>query len=406
MTRLFLSPPHIGERELSLVKEAFESNYIAPLGPHVDAFEQEFCKAVGSRYAAAVSSGTAALHLAVRLAGVRPGDEVMCSSLTFVASANPIVYQGASPVFIDCEEESWNMDPALLAEELDRCARTWRPPRAVILVHLYGQSANIDPIREACDRHGVVLIEDAAEALGATYKGITPGTAGRMGIYSFNGNKIITTSGGGMFVSNDETLVQEAKFLASQAREPLPYYEHQRTGFNYRMSNVLAAIGRGQLSVLDERVRLRRRNFDYYKNALGREPGISFMPEASWGRSSRWLTVMLVDGEEFGADREDLRMALEAADIEARPVWKPMHLQPVFRSARRVGGRVSERFFQTGLCLPSGSSMTEGDLDRVVQVIKERGGSRRAAGKGREATPAAGPKAPTTRRRLSAKPDA
>jgi dTDP-4-amino-4,6-dideoxygalactose transaminase len=279
MSRLYLSPPHMGDRELELVREAFESNWIAPLGPHVDAFEREFARLVGSPHAAAVSSGTAALHLAMRLAGVRSGDEVLCSSLTFVASANPILYQGAMPVFVDSEEQSWNMDPALLAEELDHCARTWRPPRAVILVHLYGQSANIDPIVEACNRHGVVLIEDAAEALGATYKQISPGTAGRMGIFSFNGNKIITTSGGGMLVSGDEALMQEARFLASQAREPLPYYEHTKLGYNYRMSNVLAAIGRGQLMVLEERVRARRRVFERYREALKDEPGITFMPE-------------------------------------------------------------------------------------------------------------------------------
>jgi pyridoxal phosphate-dependent aminotransferase EpsN len=368
----------MGDRELALVKEAFESNWIAPLGPHVDAFEREFARLVGSAHAAAVSSGTAALHLAMRLAGVRSGDEVLCSSLTFVASANPILYQGAMPVFVDSEERSWNMDPALLAEELDHCARTWRPPRAVILVHLYGQSANIDPIVEACNRHGVVLIEDAAEALGATYKQISPGTAGRMGIFSFNGNKIITTSGGGMLVSGDEALMQEARFLASQAREPLPYYEHTKLGYNYRMSNVLAAIGRGQLMVLEERVRARRRVFERYREALKDEPGISFMPEAPWGRSSRWLTVMRIDGEEFGADREDVRLALEAKDIEARPVWKPMHLQPVFRSARRVGGKVAERLFQQGLCLPSGSRMTDADVDRVVEAVR---GARGASGK-------------------------
>jgi dTDP-4-amino-4,6-dideoxygalactose transaminase len=404
MARIFLSPPHMGDRELELVKEAFASNWIAPLGPHVDAFEREFAKAVGSPHAAALSSGTAALHLAVRLAGVRPGDEVMCSSLTFVASANPIVYQGASPVFVDSELESWNMDPALLAEELDRCARTWRPPRAVVLVHLYGQSANIDPIREACDRHGVILIEDAAEALGATYKGIAPGSVGRIGIFSFNGNKIITTSGGGMLVSGDEALVQEARFLASQAREPLPYYEHEKLGYNYRMSNVLAAIGRGQLSVLEDRVNARRRNFDYYRAALKDEPGLSFMPEASWGRSNRWLTVMLIDGDEFGADREDVRMYLESLDIEARPVWKPMHLQPLFRSARRIGGKVAERLFHQGLCLPSGSKMTEGELERVVEAVKSRGRSRRDTAKPAGAAPATEEK--TTSRRRVVKPEA
>ncbi len=374
MTRLYLSPPHLGDKELSFVHEAFASNWIAPLGPQVDAFEKEFCDLTGARHAAALASGTAALHLAVKLSGAGPGDEVFCSTLTFVASANPIVYQGASPVFIDSEPESWNMDPALLSEELDRCARRGRPPKAVILVHLYGQSADIQPIREACHRHGVVLIEDAAEALGATYHGGAPGTFGRMGIYSFNGNKIITTSGGGMLVSHDADLVREAKFLASQARDQAPHYEHSRVGYNYRLSNVLAAIGRGQLQALSDRVRQRRRNFAFYQGALAGLPGLEFMPEASYGRSSRWLTVLQIDPEEFGATPEEVRLALESKDIESRPVWKPMHLQPVFRSARRVGGAVAERVFSRGLCLPSGSQMTDRDLSRVADIVKSCGG--------------------------------
>jgi pyridoxal phosphate-dependent aminotransferase EpsN len=381
MARIYLSPPHVGEDELRLVHEAFASNWIAPLGPHVDAFEKEFCDRVGARHAAALSSGTAALHLAVRMAGVGPGDEVLCSTLTFVASANPIVYQGAAPVFVDSDAGSWNMDPALLSEELDRCARRGRLPKAVILVHLYGQSADIQPAREACHRHGVMLIEDAAEALGATYHGASPGTFGRMGIFSFNGNKIITTSGGGMLVSNDPHLVQEAKFLASQARDPAAHYEHSRVGFNYRLSNVLAAIGRGQLRALPDRVNRRRRICAFYQGALEGVPGIEFMPEASYGRSSRWLTVLQVDPEEFGATPEEIRLALEEKDIESRPVWKPMHLQPVFRSARRVGGSVAERIFQRGLCLPSGSQMTESDLFRVVETLRACG--RRGRGSAR-----------------------
>jgi len=369
MTRLYLSPPHMEGTELPFVLDAFKSNWIAPLGPHVDAFEREFCERVGASHAAALSSGTAALHLALKLAGVRRGDEVLCSTLTFVASANPIVYEGASPVFIDSDLATWNMDPSLLADELDRCARFGTRPRAVILVHLYGQGADIDPIRTVCERHGVALIEDAAEALGATYKGASPGTFGRMGIYSFNGNKIITTSGGGMLVSSDPDLVQQARFLASQARDPAAHYEHSRLGFNYRMSNVLAGIGRGQLQALPDRVSRRRRNFDFYKRALEGVPGLSFMPEAAYGRSTRWLTVIQVDPGEFGANREEIRLALEARDIESRPVWKPMHLQPLFHSARRVGGGVAERLFDRGLCLPSGSQMTEEDLSRVVEAL-------------------------------------
>jgi dTDP-4-amino-4,6-dideoxygalactose transaminase len=369
MNRIHLSPPHMGGEELGLVREAFESNWIAPVGPHVDAFEREFCGVLGVGHAAAVSSGTAALHLAMRLIGVGPGDEVLCSTLTFVASANPILYEGGRPVFVDSDEATWNMDPALLAEELDACARRRRLPKAVILVHLYGQSADIDPILEACDRHGVPLVEDAAEALGASYKEGRPGARGRMGIFSFNGNKIITTSGGGMLVSDDAELIREARFLSTQGRDPAPHYEHSRLAHNYRMSNVLAAIGRGQLRVLQERVRQRRRNFEFYREALGGICGITLMPEAGYGSATRWLSVILVDPERFGATAEALRLRLEAQGIEARPVWKPMHLQPLFASCRRVGGETAERLFEQGLCLPSGSQLTTQELERVVGVV-------------------------------------
>ncbi|HLY08239.1 MAG TPA: aminotransferase class I/II-fold pyridoxal phosphate-dependent enzyme [Planctomycetota bacterium] len=369
MSRLYLSPPHLGGEEFPLVAETFRSNWIAPLGPQVEALEKEFAQTVGVRDAVALSSGTAALHLAVRLAGVVPGDQVLCSTLTFVASANPILYQGATPVFIDSSESTWNMDPALLAQELDDAARAGRRPRAVILTHLYGQSADLDPILAACARHGVPLIEDAAEALGAQYKGRAPGSAGVMGIYSFNGNKIITTSGGGMLVSQDPERVRTARFLSTQARDPEPHYEHSQLGYNYRMSNVLAAIGRGQLRVLPDRVLRRRRNFELYREALADVPGLAWMPEAPYGRATRWLSVLLVEPALFGATPEELRLALEAHDIESRPVWKPLHLQPLYRGCRKVGGRVAERFFQRGLCLPSGSQMTREDVDRVVEVI-------------------------------------
>jgi dTDP-4-amino-4,6-dideoxygalactose transaminase len=369
MDRIYLSPPHMGGEERRFVQEAFESNWIAPIGPHVDAFEQEFSRRLGIRHAAALSSGTAALHLAMKLVGVRPGDEVLCSTLTFVASANPILYEGGNPVFVDSDEASWNMDPELLAEELDACARRGRLPRAVVLVHLYGQSADIDPILEACERHGVPLVEDAAEALGATYKDGQPGARGRLGIFSFNGNKIITTSGGGMLVSNDPLLIQEAKFLSTQGRDPAPHYEHSRMAYNYRLSNVLAGIGRGQLLVLDERVRQRRGNFAFYSEALGGIPGITLMPEADYGVSTRWLSVLLVDPEEFGATAEDIRFRLEGQGIEARPVWKPMHLQPLFAKCRRVGGEVAAGLFARGLCLPSGSQLTGGELERIVEVV-------------------------------------
>jgi dTDP-4-amino-4,6-dideoxygalactose transaminase len=369
MTRLYLSPPHMSGGEMALIEEAFRSNWIAPLGPHVDALEQEFCAAVGVRNAAALASGTAALHLAVRLAGIRRGDEVLCSTLTFVASANPIVYEGGVPVFVDSNESTWNLDPHLLEEELEAARRRGRTPRALVLTHLYGQSADLDPIAETCRRHGVVLIEDAAEALGATYRDRAPGSAGRAAIFSFNGNKIITTSGGGMLVSDDPDLIRQARFLATQARDPAAHYEHTRLGYNYRMSNVLAAIGRAQLRVLSDRVRRRRAVCDLYREALKDVPGITWMPEAPYGTCTRWLTVAQIDPDQFGATAEEVRLELEVRDIESRPVWKPLHLQPLYRDCRRVGGAVSERLFSRGLCLPSGSQMTESDVRRVVEGL-------------------------------------
>jgi dTDP-4-amino-4,6-dideoxygalactose transaminase len=356
--------------EQQYVQEAFDTNWIAPLGPNVDAFEREFCAIAGSPHALALSSGTAALHLALLLAGVSTDDEVLVSTLTFSASVNPIVYLGARPVFVDSERNSWNMDPSLLAVEMEKRASTGRLPKAVVLVHLYGQSADIEPIKGVCDLYGVPLIEDAAEALGATYKGRTPGTFGRAGIYSFNGNKIITTSGGGMLVSDDGALIAHARKLATQARDQAPHYQHSEIGYNYRLSNVLAGIGRGQLQMLEERVAARRRNFDYYQRALGDLPGLEFQPEAPWGRHSRWLTCLTIDPAQFGSDREEVRLALEAENIESRPVWKPMHLQPVFSQYEAVGGAVAEDLFERGLCLPSGSNLTEADLERVVDVIR------------------------------------
>jgi pyridoxal phosphate-dependent aminotransferase EpsN len=399
--RIHLSPPHIGPEERALVEEAFASNWIAPLGPHVDAFEREFAATVGAAHAVAVSSGTAALHLALRRLGVGRGDEVLCSTLTFVASANPILYQGASPVFVDSEPSTWNMDPVLLAEELDAAARRGRLPRAVVLVHLYGQSADLEPILAACDRYGVALVEDAAEALGAEYRGRSPGTYGAFGAFSFNGNKIITTSGGGMLVSKDPGEIERVRFLATQARDPAPHYEHSTMGFNYRMSNVLAAIGRGQLRVLSARVAARRRNFALYAEALSSRPGLSFMPEAPHGSPSRWLTVILVDPRRFGATAEDVRLHLERANIESRPVWKPMHLQPLFQAARRVGGATAEHLFRHGLCLPSGSALTDDERARVIDALLEtprraerhRGRGRRpalAASRARHPRPSSG----------------
>jgi dTDP-4-amino-4,6-dideoxygalactose transaminase len=367
--RLYLSPPHMGREELELIRQAFESNWIAPLGPHVDSFEEEFCAAVDAQHAVALSSGTAALHLALRLVGVGPGDEVVVSTFTFVASVSPIRYLGATPIFVDSEAETWNMDPALLAEVLARRARRGRLPKAVVIVHLYGQSADLDPIVELCDRYGVALVEDAAESLGADYRGRSPGTFGRAGIFSFNGNKIITTSGGGMLVSADKALVVRARKLATQARDAAPHYQHSEIGYNYRLSNVLAAIGRGQLRVLRERVEARRRNFTSYVDALSELSGIEFMPEASWGRHTRWMTCITIDSLQLGTDRESIRLALERENIEARPLWKPMHHQPVFEGCEYIGTGISDDLFARGLCLPSGSSLTLDDVERIRDVI-------------------------------------
>jgi len=467
-SRIYLSSPHLGTQEFEFVREAFASNWIAPLGPHVDAFEKEFGQilqegteateknsvssvsscANSQMHCAALSSGTAALHLALKLVGLQRGEDVFCSSLTFSASANPIVYEGAKPVFIDSERASWNMDPALLEKALEDRKKKGKLPRAVILVHLYGQCADIDAIAALCENYGVALIEDAAEALGATYfshkkaqeaqnrpesqvssglgsspvkldqsaealgatyfshkkaqeaqkkpewetqesgmaasakstaghsspftrHSISPGTVGKLGVFSFNGNKIITTSGGGMLISNEEDLIKKARFLATQARDPAPHYQHSEIGYNYRMSNVLAGIGRGQLRVLAERVNARRANCAYYEKAFADLAGVSFMPEAPWNRCTRWLTCILVDPAAFGADREAIRLALEAENIEARPVWKPMHLQPVFADCDRFGGEVAEDLFNRGLCLPSGSNLSEADLQRVVDVVRK-----------------------------------
>jgi pyridoxal phosphate-dependent aminotransferase EpsN len=462
-------------KEMEFVRDAFKSNWIAPLGPHVDAFEREFAEVIsgaddGRRtrddehaplHATALSSGTAALHLALRilvtgdggrgtgLRGRRTKDdvrsnEVICSTFTFSASANAIAYEGCVPMFIDCDAKSWNMDPGLLHEELAACAKRGKLPRAVIVVDLYGQCADYDPILAACAGYGVPVIEDAAEALGATYRGqakakvkakeeqtgdggretgeerkargesqqLTPpgststststsarlaGSFGAAAAFSFNGNKVMTTGGGGMLVSHDKAVTDKARFLATQARDKAPHYQHSEIGFNYRMSNVLAAIGRGQLTVLQERVAARRRNFEFYQQALGDLPGIEFMPEASYGRSTRWLTCLTI-GEakakakvkvkakakkgspsasistsaSAGPRSSVLRLlqALEAENIEARPLWKPMHLQPVFRGCRVRGGGVSERLFENGLCLPSGSALTEEDLERICAVVR------------------------------------
>jgi pyridoxal phosphate-dependent aminotransferase EpsN len=355
--------------EHAFVADAFASNWVAPLGPHVTAFEQEMVCKLGAGYATALSSGTAALHLGLILLGVGAGDIVLCSTLTFAASANPIRYLGATPVFIDSEESSWNLSPALLEEALFTLSREGTPAKALIVVDLYGQCADFQPILELCHKYGVAVIEDAAEALGASYRNRAAGTFGALSVLSFNGNKIITTSGGGMLLSPTEQLAQRALFLATQARDPAPHYQHSEVGYNYRMSNVLAAIGRGQLAVLEQRVAARRRNFDFYQRELGGRPGFDFMPEAEYGVSNRWLTVLTVNPTLAGVDREQIRVHLQQLGIESRPVWKPMHQQPVFQGCRLFGGTVADLLFATGLCLPSGSAMTDEDRERVLRGI-------------------------------------
>jgi dTDP-4-amino-4,6-dideoxygalactose transaminase len=433
LERIHLSPPHLGKKEFDFVKKAFATNYIAPIGPMVDAFEIEFAEYIGVKHCAAVASGTAAIHLGLRALGIGIGHEVFTSILTFIGSVSPVIFLGATPVFIDCDSESWNMNPVLLEQELKKSYKNGNLPKAVVPTELYGQCCNLSKIVEICDQYGVLVICDSAESLGGRYLAVKPknitsneecikenacyrsvcpiepistaetptkanidlwrhaGKGARASIYSFNGNKIITTSGGGIIASDDKELIEYTRFLSQQAREPFPHYEHEEIGYNYRMSNIIAAIGRGQLLVLEERVARKREIFNYYFNALGDLPGIEFMPEAPYSRCTRWLTVVLITPEEFGVDKEAVRVALSEENIESRPVWKPMHLQPVFICdeekgdrkgyraisiekkryyCRVVGGGVAEDLFKRGLCLPSGTAMSEKDLDRVIRVIR------------------------------------
>jgi dTDP-4-amino-4,6-dideoxygalactose transaminase len=369
--RIFLSPPHMSGTELEFVRETFAINFIAPLGPMVEAFEQEFSQMIGIPHVVALSSGTAAMHLALQGLDVGPGDEVLASTLTFIGSISPAVFLGARPIFIDADRATWNMNPDLLAEEMAASAAKGKLPKAVIPTDLYGQCADLDRILEVCAPYNVPVVVDSAEALGATYKGRPAGVGAKASIYSFNGNKIITTGGGGMLASNDAEFIRKAKFRSQQARNPAPHYEHSEIGYNYRMSSILAAIGRGQLQVLQHRVAARRRIFERYRTSMTDLPGIEFMPEASYGQANRWLTVALITPRLFGCDREALRLTLENADIEARPVWKPMHLQPVFRGCRVRNEGVAEDLFDRGICLPSGTLMTESDLERVIKAIRK-----------------------------------
>lgn len=373
--RIYLSPPHMSGREQYYLMEAFKTNWIAPLGPNVDAFEKEIAEFVGTSDAVALSSGTAAIHLTLSLLGVTEGDTVFCSTLTFVASANPILYQGAEPVFIDSEPDTWNMSPTALRKALSDAALKGKLPKAIIIVNLYGQSARMDELQLICNYYEIPIIEDAAESLGSTYKDKASGTFGDYGVYSFNGNKIITTSGGGMLVSNDVEAMQRVRFLATQARDPAPYYQHSEIGFNYRMSNLLAGVGRAQLHVLETRVEARRSIYERYYQALYNLPGVDFMPELTGTRSNRWLTTLTIKKKELGVSVKQLIESLNKANIEARHVWKPLHMQPLFYDAayyqHGTGDHVAENLFHSGLCLPSGSSLTEDEQDRVINCFLE-----------------------------------
>jgi pyridoxal phosphate-dependent aminotransferase EpsN len=372
--RIYLSSPHMGQYEQEYVAEAFSTNWIAPLGPNVDAFEVELADYVGVAGAAALSSGTAAIHLALRLLNVSKGDYIFCSTFTFVASANPILYQGAEPVFIDSEPESWNMSPVALERAFIDFVRQGKIPKAVIVVNLYGQSADMDTILDICNRYQVPVIEDAAESLGATYKNKASGTFGRFGIYSFNGNKIITTSGGGMLVSNDLEALEKARFWATQARDAARHYQHSEQGYNYRMSNVLAGIGRGQLRVLDDRVEARRNVYGRYVERLSRYEGIEFMPEASYGRCTRWLTALVINPQQSGVTPIEVMDHLAERNIESRPLWKPLHKQPLFQHtpyySHSEDESTTDHLFEHGLCLPSGSNLTDHEIERVLDCIE------------------------------------
>ena len=384
LERIWRSLAHMSGREQGFIQEAFDTNWVVPLGPNVNAFEQslrdflignkgEQIENEGLRVVA-LSAGTAALHLGLILLGIQPGDEVICQSFTFAASANPIAYLEATPVFVDSEKETWNMDPVLLEEAIkDRLEKTGRLPKAIIPVHLYGMPVKIDEVMEVANRYGIPVLEDSAEALGSEYKGRKCGTFGEYGVLSFNGNKMITTSGGGALICPSEEKAKRALFYATQAREQAPHYQHEKIGYNYRMSNICAGIGRGQMFVLDEHVARRREIHDLYVKLLAGMKGVKVMcqPEGEGFNSNYWLTCITVEPEEAGFTREDVRLALDADNIESRPLWKPMHLQPVFKDAPFYGNGTSERLFEIGLCLPSGPTLTDKDVERVAKVVKQ-----------------------------------
>ena len=364
--KIWLASPHMSDEgyEMQYVQEAFDTNWVAPLGPNVNEFEKELAARVGSKHAAAMTSGTGAIHLALKAAGVGEGDIVFCPTLTFSATANPIIYQNATPVFIDSDYETWNMDPKALEAAFEKYGDK---VKAVLVVHLYGLSADMDKIMEICSIYDVTVIEDAAESLGAYYKGKHTGTFGEFGVFSFNGNKIITTSGGGMLVSDDEEKIKKVRFWSTQSRDAARHYQHSELGFNYRMSNVVAGIGRGQLKVLDQRVAKKKYIFEYYKRELGQLEGVEFMPINNWNEPNYWLSVMTLKGK---VRPLEVMEALEKENIESRPVWKPMHMQPFFAEYDYVGGDVSEKLFENGVCLPSDTKMTDEDLERICLIIK------------------------------------
>ena len=368
--KIWLSPPHISGNEKKYVGEAFDQNWIAPAGPHLDQFEDEISRFSNGYEVAVLSSGTAAIHLSLILLGIKKDDIVLCSSFTFSASVNPVIYQGATPVFIDSEPETWNMDPVLLEDAINNYIKIGRKPKAIILVHLYGYPAKLDQVLEISNKYNIPIVEDAAEAIGSKYKDQPLGTFGEIGIFSFNGNKIITTSSGGALISKNKEFIKKAKFLATQSRDNSPHYEHSEIGYNYRMSNVCAAIGIGQLEVLESRVVKRRFIYNYYKENLSSIPFISFVDDLDGYYSNRWLTTILIS-EKSVINREDIRLKLLENNIESRPLWKPMHMQPVFSSYKSYINGVSEDLFKRGLCLPSGSIMQEKDLNRVVDIIKD-----------------------------------
>lgn len=368
LKKIWLSPPHMGTNEEAYVKEAFETNWIAPLGPNVQKFEKSIEEFVGNNvHAACLSSGTAAIHLGLQLLGVGAGDDVLCQSFTFAASANPITYLGASPIFIDSEEETWNISPELLEKAIKDRLAIGKKPKALVAVHLYGMPYKVDEVHAIAQKYDIPIIEDSAEALGSSYKGFNCGSLGDIGILSFNGNKIITTSGGGAMLCKDKEMKEKAVFLATQARDNAPHYQHSQIGHNYRMSNVLAGIGRGQMEVLKDRVEARRRNFEFYTEQLSHISGITFSKEPHGSYSNRWLTCILTPSF---ADRERIRIALDNENIESRPLWKPMHAQPVFEKSLSYVNGVSEALFEKGLCLPSGSSLEVEDLERVCHIVK------------------------------------